>query len=50
MIIDPKGSIIAQMESGKEGILSCNIDLTELKRFREKFFIASDWDNFEVLP
>ncbi len=50
MIVDPKGSIIAQMESGKEGILSCNIDLNELKRFREKFFIASDWDNFELLP
>ncbi len=50
MILNPKGNIIAQMEPAKEGVLSANIDLGELKRFREKFFIAPDWDNFDVSP
>ncbi|MDR0659650.1 MAG: amidohydrolase [Prevotellaceae bacterium] len=45
-IIDPKGIAIATSEPYKEQLVTGTLSLSELKRFREKFNVAADADNF----
>ena len=49
MIIDPKGKVIEKADEGKERSLSAVLCYGELKRFREKFNVGPDWDQFEIL-
>jgi len=48
MIIDPKGKVIEKADEGKERSLSTVLSYGELKRFREKFNVGLDWDQFEI--
>jgi len=47
-VISPKGEILASLETGREGVLTCSIDLNELQRFREKFPVHLDADDFTL--
>ncbi len=48
MVIDPKGSIIGELPDRTDELLTCTISLTELNKFREKFPVYKDEDNFEI--
>ncbi|MCB2207372.1 MAG: nitrilase family protein [Bacteroidetes bacterium] len=48
MIIDPKGKVIERADEGKERSLSAVLSYGELIRFREKFNVGLDWDQFEI--
>ena len=48
MVIDPKGAIIGTIQDRPNELLTCKISLTELNRFREKFPVYRDEDNFEI--
>lgn len=48
MIVDPKGKIIAQGEEGKEMSLSATLSYEDIIKFREKFNVGVDWDDFEI--
>ncbi len=47
VVIDPKGNFIANAGS-KESILSADLSLTELKKFRDKFPAHLDSDSFTI--
>lgn len=48
MMIDPKGKIIADAGEGKERVLSEILSYDKLVKFREKFDVGQDWDQFEI--
>jgi predicted amidohydrolase len=47
-IIDPKGKEIAALDTPAEGLICAAISLTEQNRFREKFPVWKDADEFEI--
>jgi predicted amidohydrolase len=49
VIIDPKGQIITKAGDYKEEIISAELSLTELEKFREKFPVHLDADKFKLL-
>jgi len=49
MIIDPKGKVMEQADEGKERALSTVLSYDELIKFREKFNVGMDWDEFEII-
>ncbi len=49
MIICPKGEIIAAVPPNETAFREALLEMQELKRFREKFFAAADWDDFKIL-
>lgn len=48
IIIDPKGNQIAAMDSSSEGLIHAAISLNDLNRFREKFPVWKDRDQFKI--
>lgn len=48
MIVDPFGVIIAHAEENKDCIVSADISIQDLLRFRENFPVAKDSDNFTI--
>ncbi|MGM0667123.1 MAG: amidohydrolase [Bacteroidota bacterium] len=48
-LIDPRGNIIAQAQLDKQEVITHEISLDELKKFREKFPVWLDADPFELL-
>lgn len=48
MLIDPKGSILLDLENKLEAIETCDLSLKELNRFRDKFPVGRDADSFEI--
>ena len=48
MIIDPFGEIIIHADDNKACVISADISLKELKRFRGNFPVARDSDNFTI--
>lgn len=48
-IIDPKGYIIADFQSGEEGTASAVLSIKDLSEFRNKFPVWKDADSFELL-
>jgi omega-amidase len=48
MIIDPRGRIIASVNSGEEGSVTAEISMTELSDFRSKFPVFKDSDDFTI--
>lgn len=42
--IDPYGRVMKACEDGREGVLTVELDLTKLQRFREKFPVLMDRD------
>ncbi|MCK5168262.1 MAG: hypothetical protein KAQ75_00175, partial [Bacteroidales bacterium] len=49
VIIDPKGRIITKAEDYKEEIINAELSLNELNKFREKFPVFLDADDFKIL-
>lgn len=49
VIIDPKGRIITKANDYKEEIISAELSLNELEKFREKFPVFLDADDFKLL-
>jgi omega-amidase len=49
VIIDPKGRIIQKAKDYQEEIISADLSLNELNKFREKFPVFLDADNFKLL-
>ena len=49
-VIDPKGNVLVKGESGKEGWLYAEMDLSELHEYRDKFRALHDADEFEMKP
>lgn len=48
MVIDPKGQIILDFESGIESVKTLELSLAVLKNFRDKFNVGPDWDQFTI--
>jgi len=48
MVVDYKGNVIFEMEPHTESQLTCELDLMELKDFREKFPVHLDADEFSL--
>jgi omega-amidase len=48
MVIDPKGNMMCDLSNAKETVDTCTISLKELNRFREKFPVSEDEDQFEI--
>jgi predicted amidohydrolase len=48
MVVSPRGEIITSLSGSVEGIVSCNIDIEQLKQFREKFPVWRDQDSFTL--
>lgn len=48
-IIDPKGIVAADAELYKEQVISGTLSLSELQRFRSKFNVAMDADEFHIV-
>ena len=49
VILDPKGEILASLPEHKEGILTANLSLPDLRRFRDKFPVWKDGDDFTLI-
>lgn len=47
-IINPYGKTIPEFADQEEGLLNCDISLSELNDFRQKFPVAEDADLFEI--
>lgn len=48
-MIDAKGNVISQIETGKNESASVIISKEKLATFRAKFNVGLDWDNFEIV-
>lgn len=48
MMIGPKGEIMASGEMYRECILSCEINIDELREFRTRFSVTGDADDFKI--
>lgn len=48
MVIDPKGNIVSELTDCSDEILTCKLSLNELNKFREKFPVYRDEDDFEI--
>ena len=48
MVIDPRGNILSTTESHQESVETLNLSLDELNRFREKFPVGKDADEFVI--
>lgn len=48
-LISPKGKVISKAEPDKEAILSCTLDYEKLLKFREKFPVSKDWDDYKFV-
>jgi len=48
VVIDPKGKLLYKASNDSEEIFTVQLDLDELKRFREKFPVWMDADRFEI--
>jgi predicted amidohydrolase len=48
MLIDPKGNLVCDLSTTTEAVDTCTISLKELNRFREKFPVSRDEDQFEI--
>jgi predicted amidohydrolase len=49
MVIDPKGLVVCDLSTTTEAVDTCTISLKELNRFREKFPVSGDEDQFEII-
>ena len=49
IIIDPKGRIVCDMKGATDVVASCELSLAELNRFRTKFPVSNDADDFVIL-
>ncbi len=49
VIYSAKGEIIASIDDGQEGISTVSLNLTSLRKFREKFPVWKDADTFQLL-
>lgn len=48
MILDPEGSIMAQVPAGEEKTMSFTLTAVQLKNIREAFRVGLDWDQFSI--
>ncbi|MCF8335720.1 MAG: amidohydrolase [Bacteroidales bacterium] len=48
MVIDPRGNIISKTEPHQESVETLSLSLDELNRFREKFPVGKDADEFVI--
>jgi predicted amidohydrolase len=47
-VIDPRGSVLCDLNNSSDKVDTCCVSLPELNRFREKFPVAGDEDLFEI--
>lgn len=48
VMVDPKGEILASLNRYEEGIITCDISISELAEFRKKFPVLNDADKFTI--
>lgn len=48
VIVDPRGNTVAAIPANTEGMLTFELDITEVTSFREHFPVGLDWDEFEI--
>ncbi len=48
MVVDPRGSVMAETWPDKQQVLIADLDIETLKRFRERFPVWLDADDFEI--
>ena len=47
-VINSRGEVISKAEPYQEAVLHCTLDYEKLQRFRQKFPLGPDWDEFEI--
>lgn len=50
MIIDPKGTIIAEASDNQSKMIAATMDCNTLQGLRERFPFAKDWDSYNLAP
>jgi predicted amidohydrolase len=48
MVVDPRGSVLTRTEPHQESVETVTLSLDELNRFREKFPVGKDADEFII--
>jgi omega-amidase len=49
MVLDPKGTIMAEMQKSRKGLLSATLSWDDLENFRNEFPVWKDQDKFEIV-
>ena len=49
-VINARGQVISKAESYQEAVLHCTLEAEPLLRFRQKFPLGPDWDDFAINP
>jgi predicted amidohydrolase len=49
VVISPKGDRIAELKNSEEETVTVELSYKDLVQYREKFNVASDWDDFRLL-
>ena len=49
-VINPRGIVISKAESYQEAVMHCTLEAEPLLRFRQKFPLGPDWDDFAINP
>lgn len=49
MIIDEHGKLLAKCNDDEEGYASCNVDITSLNEYRNRFTVLDDRDKYEFI-
>jgi len=47
-VVNARGEVISKAEAYKEVVMHCTLDYEALQRFRHKFPLGPDWDQFEI--
>ena len=47
-VINSRGEVISKAEAYKETVMHCTLDYEKLERFRQKFPLGPDWDQFNI--
>lgn len=47
-VINARGEVISKAEPYQEAVLHCTLDYEKLVRFRQKFPLGPDWDQFNI--
>ena len=47
-VINARGEVISKAEPYQEAVLQCTLDYEKLQRFRQKFPLGPDWDEFKI--
>lgn len=48
VVLDPRAAVIAEIPEYSEGVVTCEVSITQLEQFRKKFPVWKDADDFTI--